>query len=161
MTAIPFEESYAGILRKHVGAQRIITPGPRAAIVDATGAVLLVRRSDDDTWVMPAGGLELGESIWDALVREVREETGLVVESATAIALYTGPQYWFTNAYGGQHQMFSVMFRVDRWRGSLVAETDETRDARFFPLSELPPLRPVYQETLADLDAFDGTLIVK
>ncbi|MFI6825945.1 hypothetical protein ACIBG5_02475 [Kribbella sp. NPDC050241] len=53
MTAVPFEQSYAGILRKHVGDQRIITPGPRAVIVDDTGDVLLVRRSDDDTWVMP------------------------------------------------------------------------------------------------------------
>ncbi|MFD7157032.1 NUDIX domain-containing protein [Kribbella sp. NPDC059898] len=156
-----YEESYAGNLRTHVGTQRLITPGPRAVIRDDTGAVLLVRRSDDDTWVMPAGGLELGESIWDALVREVREETGLVVEAATPIALYTGPQYWFTNAYGGEHQMFAVVFRVDRWRGSLLVETDETRDARFFARDELPALRPVYQETLADLDAFDGTVILK
>ncbi|HEY3558753.1 MAG TPA: NUDIX domain-containing protein [Kribbella sp.] len=156
-----YEHSYAGTLRQHVGNQRLITPGPRAVVLDDTGAVLLVRRSDDNTWVMPAGGLELGESIWDALVREVHEETGLVVEAATPIAVYTGPQYWFTNAFGGEHQMFSVVFRVDRWSGSLLAETDETRDARFFARDELPPLRPVYQETLADLDAFDGKLILK
>ncbi|MFG1908152.1 NUDIX domain-containing protein [Kribbella sp. NPDC048928] len=161
MSAVPFEETYVGNLRQSVGTQRLITPGPRAVIIDSAGDVLLVRRSDDDTWVMPAGGLELGESIWDALVREVQEETGLVVEAATPIALYTGPQYWFTNAYGGEHQMFAVVFRVDRWSGSLLAETDETRDARFFARDELPPLRPVYQETLADLDAFDGVLIVK
>ncbi|HZX08067.1 NUDIX domain-containing protein [Kribbella sp.] len=156
-----YEQTYAGNLRRNVGNQRLITPGPRAVILNNTGAVLLVRRSDDDTWVMPAGGLELGESIWDALVREVHEETGLVVEAATPIALYTGPQYWFTNAYGGEHQMFAVVFRVDRWSGSLLAETDETRDARFFAREDLPPLRDVYQETLADLDAFDGTLILK
>jgi ADP-ribose pyrophosphatase YjhB (NUDIX family) len=161
VSAVPFEESYVGSLRKYVGAQRIITPGPRAVIVNDSGDVLLVRRSDDSTWVMPAGGLELGESIWDALVREVLEETGLVVEAATPIALYTGPQYWFTNAYGAHHQMFAVVFRVDRWSGSLRTETDETRDARFFSRSDLPPLRDVYRETLADLDAFDGTLILK
>ncbi|MGZ0146538.1 NUDIX domain-containing protein [Kribbella sp. WER1] len=156
-----YEQSYAGTLRRHVGTQRLITPGPRAVIRNAAGDVLLVRRSDDDTWVMPAGGLELGESIWDALVREVREETGLVVEAATPIALYTGPEYWFTNAYDGEHQMFAVVFRVDGWSGTLLGETDETRDARFFPRDQLPPLRPVYQETLADLDAFDGTVILK
>lgn len=161
MSSLPYEESYVGTLRRHVGDQRLITPGPRAVLVNEAGDVLLVRRADDDTWVMPAGGLELGESIGDALVREVREETGLVVESATPIALYTGPQYWFTNSYGGHHQMFAVVFRVDRWSGSLLAETNETRDARFFPRSALPPLRDVYQETLADLDAFDGDLILK
>jgi ADP-ribose pyrophosphatase YjhB (NUDIX family) len=161
VTSVPFEQSYAGGLRKHVGNRRLITPGPRAVIVDPLGKLLLVRRSDDNTWVMPAGGLELGESIWDALVREVREETGLVVEAATPIALYTGPQYWFTNAYGGEHQMFAVVFRVDRWSGTLLQETEETRGARFFPRDALPPLRDVYRETLADLDAFDGTLVLK
>jgi ADP-ribose pyrophosphatase YjhB (NUDIX family) len=159
--AASFEDSYLGSLRRFVGDERIITPGARAVIVDEEGRVLLVRRTDDDTWVMPAGGLELGESIWECLVHEVREETGLVVEAATPIALYTEQRFWFTNAYGGRHQMFTVVFRVDRWSGSLVTETDETRDARFFARSELPPLRPVYQETLQDLDRYDGNLILK
>jgi ADP-ribose pyrophosphatase YjhB (NUDIX family) len=161
MIPVPFAQTYVGNLRRHVGTQRLITPGPRAVIVNESGDVLLVRRTDDGTWVMPAGGLELGESIWDALVREVHEETGLVVEAATAIALYTGPQYWFTNAYGGEHQMFAVVFRVDKWSGSLVTATDETREARFFGRDELPELRAVYRETLADLDAYNGSLILK
>jgi 8-oxo-dGTP pyrophosphatase MutT (NUDIX family) len=158
---VPYDESYVGSLRRLVGNQRLITPGPRAAIVDDEGRVLLVRRSDDHTWVMPAGGLELGESIWDALVREVREETGLIVESATPIALYTEKRFWFTNAYGGLHQMFTVAFRVDRWSGKLASETDETIDARFFERSRLPGLRPAYMETLRDLDDYDGVLILK
>lgn len=157
----PYEDSYVGSLRQVVGDRRLITPGPRAVILDDEGRVLLVRRSDDHTWVMPAGGLELGDSIWDALVREVQEETGLTVEAATPIAIYSEKRFWFTNAYGGQHQMFTVVFRVDSWSGTLLSETDETVDARFFARSELPELRPAYVETLQDLDAYDGTLILK
>lgn len=156
-----YEESYAGSLRQLVGDRRLITPGPRAVIMDNEGRLLLIRRSDNGAWAMPAGGLELGESIWESLVREVREETGLTVEAATPFALYTAQRFWFTNAYGGLHQMFTLAFRVDRWSGSLLSETDETVDARFFARSELPALSSVYEETLQDLGAYDGTLILK
>lgn len=159
--AVAYEESYAGSLRRMVGTGRLITPGPRAVIHDRQGRVLLVRRSDDHSWVMPAGGVELGESIWDALVREVAEETGLQVQAATVIALYTQRRFWFTNAYGGEHQMFTVVFRVDEWSGTLNRRTNETLDARFFAPDELPNLAPVYQETLDDLVRFDGRVIVK
>jgi 8-oxo-dGTP pyrophosphatase MutT (NUDIX family) len=70
VSAIPFEESYVGNLRKYVGAQRIITPGPRAVIVDDSGSVLLVRRTDDSTWVMPAGGLAAHQDVY----RETRAD---------------------------------------------------------------------------------------
>ena len=158
---LSYEDSYAGWLRSLVGNSRIITPGPRAVILNQSREVLLIRRTDDDSWVMPAGGLELGESIWDALVREVLQETGLIVESATPFAIYTEPRFWFTNAHGGEHQMLAVVFRVDRWSGNLRTQSDETQDARFFARMELPPVRPIYLETLEDLDRYDGDLIVK
>jgi 8-oxo-dGTP pyrophosphatase MutT (NUDIX family) len=129
--------------------------------MDDEDRLLLIRRSDNHAWAMPAGGLELGESIWEALIREVREETGLTVEAATPFALYTEKRFWFTNAYGGQHQMFTVAFRVDRWSGTLLGETDETVDAQFFDRSRLPDLNPIYRETLQDLDTFDGSLILR
>jgi ADP-ribose pyrophosphatase YjhB (NUDIX family) len=56
------------------------------AIIEEDGRVLLVsemRRLGDETrlcWDIPGGGAEPGESLEEALVREVREETGLVVE---------------------------------------------------------------------------------
>ncbi|MFC7619848.1 NUDIX domain-containing protein [Microlunatus sp. GCM10028923] len=156
-----YEDSYVGSLRQVVGDRRLITPGPRAVIMDDQDRLLLIRRSDNGAWAMPAGGLELGESIWEALVREVREETGLTVEAATPFALYTEKRFWFTNAYGGQHQLFTVAFRVDRWSGSLLSETDETVDARFFARSNLPEINSVYLETLQDLDAYDRTVILK
>ena len=158
---LAWEDSYLGQLRKLVGNRTLITPSARAVIQDQQGRVLLVRRSDNGAWVMPAGSMELGESVMDCLRREVWEETGLEVLAATPIAIYSEPRFAFTTAYGGQHQMLSIVFRVDAWEGALATTTDETTDARFFALDQLPELPALYQETLADVQQFSGSLIVK
>lgn len=60
-----------------------------AVTVDA-GRVLLVRRGREPLkgqWSLPGGALEIGESLTDGLIREVREETGLTVEPVELIEL--------------------------------------------------------------------------
>lgn len=160
--SVPFEESYHGLLRKHLGNQRIILPAVRAVIPDADGRILFVKRSDNGLWVMPAGSQELDESILDALHREVREESGLEVEAAELIAVYSEPRFHFTNSYGGEHQMLAFVFLVSQWSGTLQQETDETVAAQFFPLDALPANRPTfYDETLEDMKNFNGKVILK
>jgi len=105
--------------------------------------------------------MELNESIFDCLKREVKEETGLDVIEATPIAIYSEPRFVSRTEHGATFQMFATVFRIDEWKGELVQETDETIDARFFGLDELPELPPVYRETLEDLQAYDGDLILK
>jgi ADP-ribose pyrophosphatase YjhB (NUDIX family) len=56
-----------------------VREGADALILDDHGDVLLVRRADDGRWAMPGGWVDSGETPAQAVVREVREETGLVV----------------------------------------------------------------------------------
>jgi ADP-ribose pyrophosphatase YjhB (NUDIX family) len=63
--------------------------GVGAVVVDE-GRVLLVRRGTEPLkgqWSLPGGMLELGESLTDGVIREVKEETGLVVEPLELIEL--------------------------------------------------------------------------
>ena len=159
---LSYEESYLGQLRTLVGDRTLISIGARAVIQDKQERILLVQRSDNGMWVMPAGSIELGESILDCLKREVREETGLEVLAATPIALYSEPRFAFTNAYGAHFQMFALVFRVDVWSGTLQTETNETSAARFFAFDELPADMPdVLLETLEDVQKYTGQFIVK
>lgn len=59
-----------------------------AAVVDGDGLVLAVRRRDNGRWEPPGGVLELGETIHDGLVREVLEETGIVVHPEALTGVY-------------------------------------------------------------------------
>jgi ADP-ribose pyrophosphatase YjhB (NUDIX family) len=56
-----------------------VSVGVCATIRDAAGRALLIHRTDCDWWGQPGGGMESGETPWDGVMREVREETGFEV----------------------------------------------------------------------------------
>ena len=164
MTSVPWAESYLGQLRALAGDRTLMFVGARGVVRDAGGQILLIRRSDNGCWAMPAGAMELGESITDCAAREIFEETGLKPAEVTPFAMHTGPDYTVTNQWGDTYQLFVVSFVVDAFDGELVRETDETIDAGFFALDALPdPLWHSVDETMADLAAFEqtGRLVLK
>jgi uracil-DNA glycosylase len=65
-----------------------------AVVVGPRGRVLLLRRADEGFWCLPKGKLERDESVRDAAVREVREETGLGVRLLRPIAHVRYAYYW-------------------------------------------------------------------
>ncbi|QOR64859.1 NUDIX domain-containing protein [Cytobacillus suaedae] len=133
-----WEESYLGILRSSVGKQKLIVPSVRAIIEDSEGKVLFIERLGEGKWSMPAGSIELDESIYECLVREVKEETGLNVLSAQAIAVYSNPKYGTKNKFGDEYQLFELLFLVEEWTGSLKQISEETASAKFFDVNDIP-----------------------
>ncbi len=65
--------------------------GAFAVIFDDHDRVLLCHRRDIDAWNLPGGGVEQGETPWDATVREVREEVGVDAEVVRLTGLYWKP----------------------------------------------------------------------
>jgi len=63
-----------------------------AVIFDEDKKVLLAHRRDRDLWVLPGGAMESGESPYEAVIREVKEETGLDVEVDKFVGIYSKPK---------------------------------------------------------------------
>lgn len=103
--------------------------GVWCAIFDGE-ALLLSKRGDLNVWALPGGRLDAGETLAEAAAREVAEETGLEVDGLRPAGLY------YLSGWG----RLNVLFMASPSGGALVRRTDETRDNRFFPMGELPPV---------------------
>lgn len=148
-------------LRQKVGHEKVIMAGVCAIITDGENRVLLEHRRDFDLWSLPGGAVELGESVLAALKREVLEETGLCVEGAELMGLYTGPRFDVTYPNGDQVQNFTTTFHVSRWSGVLLHDVTESYGVQWWPLDQLPALSPDTAERLDDLRGWQGTVILK
>lgn len=132
-----------------------IRPGVAAVVLDDDDDVLLVKRADRERWALPTGTVERGESLSRALVREVKEETGLDVEVRRLTGVYSAPeQQVFTYPSGGSVHFVTCCFRCTAVGGSLTADAEETLDADFFRTDELPSnILPMQPRWVADATA--------
>ena len=70
----------AFLLRKYLRFSRGMTLGARVAVFDTSGRVLLVHQTYQVGWILPGGGVDRGETIEQAAIRELREETSVIAE---------------------------------------------------------------------------------
>ena len=72
------------------GEQNTVRAGSAAVVQNKEGKILLGKRSvfPIGMWVLPGGGINFGETSKDAVVREVREETGLLIEPIKLIKVH-------------------------------------------------------------------------
>lgn len=88
-----------------------------AFIQDATGRLLMIRRTDNDLYAIPGGAQEIGETISQTAIREVQEETGILVEVTGLIGVYSDPEHVIAFADGEVRQEFSLCFCARPIRG--------------------------------------------
>ncbi len=129
---------YIADLRSKVGTSLIMTPGVAAIILNEKGEVLLQQRSDNKLWGMPGGAIDPGEDPADAVVREVREETGLEVVPERVVGVYGGEDSMYTYPNGDKVAVISIAFVCSVVGGTLRLDQDESLDLRYFPVDALP-----------------------
>jgi 8-oxo-dGTP pyrophosphatase MutT (NUDIX family) len=129
---------YIQHLRSMVGNEKVIMVVAGAFVFDQENRVLMQKRTDNGQWGFPGGFMELGESVQDTAVREVYEETGLLLDELELFGVYSGPQYDKTFSNGDQVALVLILFICRRYSGVLVESNEESIQNKFFPLDELP-----------------------
>lgn len=130
------------------GEQSMKNVGAAAFITDTEGRVLLVKHTYGRlNWELPGGAGEVGESPVETAVREVREETGLLVIARHATGVYYTPD----------NEMCHFVFWCERIEeGSLPSpDQEEISECGFWPVNALP--RPISDWTVRRIqDAVAG-----
>ena len=141
---------YVMQLRALVGKECLIVPGASMLIRNDEGHVLCLRRADDGRWQIPAGFIDLGESIAETAVREVREELGLEIEPLRVLGVYAGEEDRVTYSNGDPIQNCSTFFECRITGGRVRLDTAENSAMDYFPPHSLPPaLAPRWRRRIA------------
>ena len=140
MTAIP-----------HTGPQLAVSAG-----IFRNGKILLVRRAREPSkgiYTFPGGRVEFGESLTEALAREIREETGLAIEIVGLIGYREA-----LPAKTGGHGHFVILPFAARWAAGDVVLNDELDDARWLNPGDLGglPITHGLQDTIRSARALLG-----
>jgi 8-oxo-dGTP diphosphatase len=119
-----------------------------AAVFDPRGNILLIeRRGEPPGWALPGGFVDAGESLEEAVARELAEETGLRAVGVRQMHTYSDP------GRDPRHPTVSTVFLV-RAEGEPTAGDDAAK-ARFFPPDRLPsPMAFDHARIVADAVRF-------
>lgn len=110
---------------------RGMTLGVRVVARDPAGRVMLVRHTYLDGWWLPGGGVDRGETVQDAAVRELREETGLIATGRPRLLSVHSNHRFFPNDH-------VLVFAVEAFEAGERSSHGEISDAEWFAPDALP-----------------------
>jgi 8-oxo-dGTP pyrophosphatase MutT (NUDIX family) len=127
-----------------------VVPSANVIAVNGQGEILLIRRTDNGNWAVPGGGMDLGESITDAAVRETREETGITCEITGLVGIYTNPRHVIRYTSNNEvRQEFSVVFTALPVGGELRPSSESSEPQWVSPAAILDlPMHPSMRQRI-------------
>ena len=111
------------------------------------GKILLTKRDDFETWILPSGGVEDGESVAQAAIRETKEETGVDVELIRLVGIYS--------RLGNMPDIHAVLFTARPIGGEIKCQEGETIAVEWFPFDDIPSPLSIGQKKRID-DVISG-----
>lgn len=98
--------------------------------------ILLIKRKNEpfkDKWALPGGFVEYNETVEDAVIREIFEETGLQTNIVKIIGVYSDPKR------DPRGHIITLAYLLKIKKGDIISG-DDASDVRFFSLNKLPLL---------------------
>ena len=126
-------------------------------------ALLLMQRSDNAHWGLPGGYVEPGESVHAAAAREVYEETGVRIEIARLVGIYSDPATMVIEYPGGRRvHVVNLCFEARPVGAGAPTTPDEALATGYFDLGALPePLVPIHRVRIEDAAAGETAVRVR
>jgi 8-oxo-dGTP pyrophosphatase MutT (NUDIX family) len=122
-------------------AANSVVPSVNVVIENDAGEILMIERSDNGNWALPGGGIDLGESMSQAGVRETKEETGIDCEILDVLGIYTDPKHIILYTSNGEaRQEFSILLHGRATGGVPTPSTESTR-VHWIPQTDLDGLQ--------------------
>ena len=142
---------YVTRMRQLIGSRPLLQCGSAVIAIDRDGRILLHHRTDNDTWGLPGGSMEIGERLEECAVRETREEVGLTCQSLELFGVYSGPELYYRYANGDEAHNVTVVYLCRDSSGTIRVDPAEGKDAAFFAVEDIPaaispPVRPVIED---------------
>lgn len=124
--------------RRHP-ARPIVSVG---GVVINEGRVVLVQRRHpplQGEWSLPGGAVDIGETLEEAVAREVLEETGLVVDVGPVVEVLERIHH---GSDGRVEFHYVIIDYLCRWRAGTLASASDAAAARWVPFADVERLRP-------------------
>ena len=123
---------YVQRLRTIVGGEELLQiPSVSIALRDAEGRVLMARHVEGGVWLLPGGAIEPAEVPADAAVREMFEETGLVVRVTGLVGVFGGPEFIVQYRNGHRTSYVTATFEAVLAAGAFAPDPSEVLELRF------------------------------
>jgi len=124
------------------------------AVID-DGKILLTKREDFEIWILPSGGVENGESLAQAAIRETKEETGLDVELTNLVGVYS--------RISGIFPGYMLLFAAKPIGGEIKCQEGETIAVEWFAFDAIPsPLALGHARRIKDaIEGRSGVVVMQ
>ncbi len=120
-----------------------------AVVFNDKGEVLLAKRTDNSLWCIPGGHVDLGETLAQACLRELFEETGLRGEVVRLVGVYSDTKNSLHILQGPEWHTVRVSFLCEIVGGTIRA-SKETSEIKYFDLNHLPDLITDHTKRIQD-----------
>ena len=136
-----------------MGNQPLIMVGSTVLALNSRNQLLMIKRSDNGSWGVPGGAMELCESTEETARRELLEETGLKVDELSLFGVFSGKELYYRYPSGEEVYNVSIVYLAHVKEEPIHLLDGEHYASQYFDLADLPenvslPIKPILKRLL-------------